>query len=138
VTRFADIGTPLFVFDRDGGLSLEWSNRFGLEAIDVANGEYPDAFTLDGERVVVAVQGDRNTGRIEFQRTGDRDPAALEARLRRQVERDDLLVVDTGDLAVDVANALAREVWESRWPKRPRWLSRLLHGDGPLPVSRPD
>jgi hypothetical protein len=29
-----------------------------------------------------------------------------------------------------VANELLRLDWEHRWPKRPRWLARRLHGEG--------
>jgi hypothetical protein len=32
---------------------------------------------------------------------------------------------------VAVANEVLRREWNSRWPKRPKWLSRRIHGEHP-------
>jgi hypothetical protein len=40
------------------------------------------------------------------------------------------LTSDPADL-VAVANELLRGQWNSRWPKRPKWLSRRIHGAHP-------
>src|SRR4051812_12432463 len=67
------------------------------------------------------------------------------ARLRRRAGRcgttasvsDDFRAVfvfsSDEPLAVD-ANAVLRAEWEARWPKRPRWLARRLHGEGALQI----
>jgi hypothetical protein len=32
---------------------------------------------------------------------------------------------------IEIGNAILEADWQSRWPKRPRWLSARLHGDAP-------
>jgi hypothetical protein len=41
---------------------------------------------------------------------------------KRQIE------VPSDDL-IEIGNAILREDWNSRWPKRPRWLANRLHGN---------
>ena len=36
-----------------------------------------------------------------------------------------------GDDLIETGNAILREDWNGRWPKRPRWLANRLHGDAP-------
>ncbi|GAB2726447.1 hypothetical protein [Streptomyces bullii] len=79
----------VMVFDRDGGLSVfpsadaaaEW-----LEAPDVADGEYPDAYTPDGRVVLVtAPQGWR--GPVVVETTERVDEEALERRVTAYWDR---------------------------------------------------
>ena len=35
------------------------------------------------------------------------------------------------DDLIETGNAILREDWNSRWPKRPRWLANRLHGNAP-------
>jgi hypothetical protein len=122
----------IFVFDREGNLNVFASTGAAyayMEAIDVANGEYEALFTLDG-RVIAASAPEDAGANDDFTLTvtSERNDAELDRRLgeyRRKSPR----VLPEDRLAF--ANALLLLEWESRWPKRPRWLDRRLHGDGP-------
>jgi hypothetical protein len=108
-----------------------------MEAIDVSAGEYPDAYALSGERVRVSVDGEPETGEVVYVRTGEMALDELESRVRAYVEGARLPIDDTGDLLIDVANGLISADWDARWPKRPKWLARRLHGDAPPRFARP-
>ncbi len=62
---------------------------------------------------------------------GTRDRGALERRLLAYCSSREIFVAEGGDRIVAIANALARQQWEVRWPRRPGWLSRRIHGDAP-------
>jgi hypothetical protein len=120
-----DVAGPIFVFADDG---LNVFRDIGavlddVEAPDVEDGVYEAIFTVAGE-VIEAETSDRDvalrpTGRIEL--------AELRRRVRESAHR---FRSHPEDL-----NAVARELlqaeWEARWPKRPRWLDRRLHGTEP-------
>ena len=99
-----------------------------MEAVDVEEGVYHALFTLDG-RVVRFGTAD---GRVLLEVTDERDPDDLRRRLREWCERGHL-ESDPDDLEA-VANELLRREWEARWPKRPWWLSNLIHGVRPPQV----
>ena len=129
---------PIFVFDRAGDLDIDIvGGPSGMEAIDVSDGEYPAAYSLSGDRIRIEVRGHPQTGDVVFVATGENALGELEARVRAYAERVGLSTEDTGDLLIDVANALAMNDWQSRWPKRPGWLSRRMHGTGPARFARP-
>jgi hypothetical protein len=121
-------GGAVFVFTQDGDLTVfasvdeaaEW-----LEATDVADGEYDALFTMDGS-VVDARSQDQQ---VILSVTEMRDERALQQRLRDYQRRVGLHTSPEDPRAV--ANELLRLEWERRWPRRPAWLSRRLHGDGP-------
>lgn len=107
-----------------------------MEATDVSAGEYPDVYAISGERIKVEVDGDVHAGTVIYVPTGEAAVGELEARLREYVRRTGIELEGTGDLAIDVANSLVSGEWQSRWPKRPRWLATRLHGDGPVRFTR--
>lgn len=96
-----------------------------VEPYDV---EIAEAIDASGRRYRAEAQG-LNT---VFVATGEIDRTGLEARLRQYVADRKVDVDRRGDFVVDVANALVQQEWESRFPKRPGWLDRRLHGSGPL------
>ena len=108
-----------------------------MEAIDVSAGEYPDVYALSGERIRVELEGHPDSGTIRYVPTGEAAEDELTARLREYVDRVGLDLEDTGDFVIDVANSLVSADWQVRWPKRPKWLARRLHGEGPVRLTRP-
>lgn len=106
-----------------------------MEAIDVENGLYEQLDSRSGLRgAVYAVDGRvinarvRN-GSVALVITSQHDAADLRARLSDAAERG-LVTGDPSD-PLAVARALLQAQWDSRWPQRPRWLDRRLHGDTP-------
>ena len=122
----------VLVFDRDGEVTAfpRLDNAAGwLESIDVLDGEYVCAFTLDGHVVeITGVHG----GPVSLRVTVERDDTGLRELLLRSQARMGF-VSDVDDL-VSVANELMRQEWEHRWPRRPSWLRRSLYGDHPPQV----
>jgi hypothetical protein len=120
-----DPGDPLFVFADDG---LHVFRDMGavvsyVEVPDVEDGVYEALFTVSGE-VIEAETAGRH---VVLRPTGRTDLAELRRRLKENAH----------GFESDPANvdAVAREMllasWEARWPKRPRWLDRRLHGTEP-------
>jgi hypothetical protein len=106
-----------------------------MEAIDVQNGLYstPDpgtglrgaVYTVDGRVVEASAAHDA----VALHTTTHYDPAGLQHILQRAAERG-LINGDPADPS-KVARELLDKQWNSRWPQRPRWLDRRLHGDDP-------
>lgn len=122
----------VFVFDSDGDLdvfsSLGAAEGY-MEAGDVEDGEYGDAFLHDGTVVKMGVDDER----VVLTPSAVRDAGRLDRVIdeyQRRVGAD----VRSGS-ALDYANEWFRKEWERRWPKRPVWLARKLHGDQPNQVS---
>ena len=121
----------LFVFDRDG-----WCSVFpgaedaagDLEANDVEAGEY---VVLDQHGTVFEIWAEGLDVRLRA--TGERDPAELHRRLGRFLAA--MEIECASDDAIEIGNAILRADWERRWPKRPRWLSRRVHGEAPPTLS---
>ena len=117
--------TALFVFDRD-----DWCSVFptvadaenDLEVADVEVGEY---VVFDQDGTVFEARVDEM--RVRLRATGERDAAQLAARLDRFTREQG--IEPAGDDVIDVGNAILAAAWEERWPKRPRWLARRIHGD---------
>ena len=123
----------VFVFERDGDLHVFPSLRAAagwLEAIDVDAGEYAAAFLHDGTVVELSTVGDD-----VVLRPAARDASRLDALLRAYQQRTGGTPV--GD-AADFADDWFRAEWERRWPRRPAWLSRRLHGEHPPQVTDDD
>jgi hypothetical protein len=99
-----------------------------VEAMDIVDGEV-DAVWLQDGTVVRLVTPDGADGAVVVERTGEQDLAGLLAAVDTWDRR-------TGgpggvtDLMAWADEQLRRE-WERRWPRRPAWLARRLHG--PLP-----
>lgn len=121
-------GGGLLVFTRDGDLLVFPTQEHAagyIEAIDVAAGEYPAAFSPDGRRVQITTSGED----IAF------SPATPDAEgLKRNLERYLGRPVSPTDDPEQVANDWLRDEWAASWPRRPGWLHRLVHGAEPPTV----
>jgi hypothetical protein len=118
----------VFVFGEDPlpGVFTSMAEAAGdMETLDVENGEYHALYSVDGCRVRVSTA----SGSVRLEVTDERDVADLRRRLREWAAVGHL-ASDPDDL-VAVANELLRDQWDVRWPKRPGWLSRRVHGAGP-------
>lgn len=118
--------SAVFVFDREGDLNVfpTLGTAGGwLEAIDVDGGEYSAAFLHDGTMVEM---GTSREG-VVLTATATRDLPRLDQMLKEYQHRVGELV--SGGSALDFADDWFRREWERRWPKRPAWLARRLHGD---------
>ncbi len=121
----------VFVFDREGDLNVFPSLRAAggwLTAADVDGGEYPAAFLDDGSVVEIGTAGEE----VVLTATATRDLPRLDHLLSEYQHRVGKPVRDGS--ARDFANDWLRTEWEQRWPKRPAWLARRLHGDHPPQV----
>jgi hypothetical protein len=117
----------LFVFDRDNWCSVfpDVADAAGqLETNDVETGEYV-VFDQDGTVFEAWAEGVH----VRLRPTDERDPAQLRERLGRFL--DESRIKCASDDVMDIANAILEAAWQSRWPKRPRWLSTRVHGDAP-------
>ena len=123
----------VLLFDVDGYVSAFPSVEEAaawMEPNDVLDGEYAAVFTLDGH-VVTPTTTDAH--RVTLTVTEERDATALRHRLKVTASRYGL--ASPSDDVLAVANELLRREWQSRWPTRPRWLSRRLYGDGPTQLQ---
>ena len=123
----------VFVFSNDGDLdvfpSLQAAEGY-MEAVDVVEGEeYAAAFLHDGTVVRIGVDGER----VVLTPTEARDAARLDQSLDAYQRR--VGAAARSGSALDYANDWFRAEWEQRWPKRPAWLARRLHGDQPTRVT---
>jgi hypothetical protein len=117
----------LFAFDQDNECSVfadAADAAVQLESNDVGAGEYV-VFGQDGTVFEIWTEGLE----VRLHPTDELDASQLRERLRQFLDAAQI-TCDSQDLT-DVANAILEADWEHRWPKRPRWLSRRLHGDGP-------
>ena len=102
-----------------------------VEAVDVEDGVYDDFISLEGERLVPRAL---DATVIRLDPSGEIVPDRLVALLRREHARG-YAFSDPAD-PVAVTNEMLTFQWESRWPKRPGWLDRRLHGTGPARIDR--
>lgn len=129
--RVPEAVRPIFVFGDEPapmvfpslGSVIGW-----MEAIDVDNGVYEALYTLDGHVVTATTSGNN----LILEVSPERNEADLRQRIRRSASGGHVSS-DPDDLTA-VANEFLRARWDNRWPKRPRWLSRRIHGDGPQQV----
>jgi hypothetical protein len=95
-----------------------------LEANDVEADEYV-VFDRDGTVFEICAEGLH----VRLRPTDERDLAQLQERLGRFL--DAWPIACASEDVMDIGNAILEADWESRWPKRPRWLATRLHGDAP-------
>ena len=118
----------VFVFDRGGDLNVFSSLQAAsgwLEAVDVDNGEYIAAFLHDG--TVVATRTADNL--VVLAATDTRDLPRLNDLLTEHQRWVGEPV--SGRSPLEFANDYLRYEWAGRWPRRPAWLARRLHGGLP-------
>jgi len=123
VFMFADDGLTLFPSVEDAAAHMEW--------VDVEDGIYEALFTVRGERLLPQPHENHL---VRLEPSGEVDTDALTSMLRRQRDQRSAFRSDPDDPA-GVAQELSERQqawrWERRWPKRPRWLDKRLHGEGP-------
>jgi hypothetical protein len=117
----------LFVFDRENECSVvpgvaEAAGQ--LEVNDVEADEYV-VFDQDGTVFEIWAEGLH----VGLRPTDERDLAQLQERLGLFLDRWHIRCASED--VMDIGNAILEADWESRWPKRPRWLATRLHGDAP-------
>ena len=96
-----------------------------MEAVDVEAGEYDaGVFTHDGHIVEVTTLGDRTVLDVRPERDEPRVWALL-------AEGRPGLSPTTSEDVLRFVNEQLRWEWERRWPTRPRWLHRRMHGVTP-------
>jgi hypothetical protein len=126
-------GLGVFVFADDGVSYFQTAEEAAgwVEAIDVEAGEYKAFIRLDGERLEPRIL-DPST--VLLEESGQCDPGLLVELLERERVSHRTFTSDSAHPA-NVANELLLGNWEARWPKRPGWLDRRMHGDGPEGVK---
>lgn len=122
----------MFLFG-DGDLRVEPSLRLAaayMEPIDVHNGEYEAVFDESGRRYSFAVAG----GATILEPTDEVAFDELVSRLRSYLQAVDAFDGVDPDDPLGVAVAVTQREWDHRWPRRPKWFARRLHGEGPRVV----
>jgi hypothetical protein len=120
-------GRALFVFDRENWCYVfpDVAEATGqLEANDVEAGEYV-VFDQDGTVFEIWAEGLD----VRLRPTDERDLTQLQERLGRFA--DERHIKRASEDVIDIGNAILEAEWESRWPKRPRWLATRVHGGAP-------
>jgi hypothetical protein len=120
----------MFVFEH-GDLSIAESPEQAaaqLEAVDVEAGAYDAVYDEGGWLYRCRVED----GRVRIDATAEQDFSDLVARLSRFAELTGLpFRRDDADFPLNAARQIAAWQWQQRWPKRPLWLARRLHRQGP-------
>ena len=117
----------VFAFDRENWCSVfrrMEAAEAGLEVNDVDTDEYV-LFGDDGTVLAAAVEGRS----VVVRATTRRDLQELRGRLERYCSMAEVEAPNDDPLAI--GNAILAADWSRRWPRKPRWLDRRLHGHGP-------
>ena len=117
----------IFVFTADQDLLVFLSSDDAagyMEAIDVEAGEYPAIYTDEGDVIEATAAGQT----VVLTDTGRSDSDDLTSRIARYCQ---MVGAPTSVDRVAFANVVLGAEWEARWPQRPRWLSRRIHGETP-------
>lgn len=117
----------VFAFDRENWCSVFCDGEEAEASIEVIDVEANEYVLFDDEGTVLNVSLDG--GKVVIGGGDSRDPQQLHERLERycgMVELD-----CPSDDPIAVGNAILLSDWSRRWPKRPAWLDRRLHGDSP-------
>jgi len=103
--------------------------RGWMELVDVKAGGYVAIYTADGRKVSIVVREND----FELRLTDEADHAGLRRMMREYHARSEL-GGPAPESPVAYANNQLLWHWEHRWPKWPGWLSRRIHGDGPVQI----
>ena len=108
--------------------TIEEASGF-MEPADVSNGDYDAVYDETGLLLRPEVE-DRQ---VRLVPTGTADYSDLVRRLSDWCQSNGVsLDPESGDFPVQVARTIAESEWSTRWPRRPVWLSRIIHGSTPL------
>jgi hypothetical protein len=122
--------TAIFIFGDGGPIvrnSVDSASGY-MEAIDVENGEYDAIY--DDTGLIYRPQIEER--QVRLVPTDIRDHDDLVRRLADYSKTLGLALDPTSrDFTIDLARSISASEWSRRWPKRPRWLSKWMHGDGP-------
>ena len=99
-----------------------------MEAIDVAAGEYTAALTDTGQIIRMSTKNEE----VILELTDETNLPRLKTLLRDHNDQIGQPGADVDPIAF--ANRSWQLEWETRWPKRPHWLDKLLHPHGPTQV----
>jgi hypothetical protein len=117
----------LFVFDRDNWCSVFAGPEHAAVELEVNDADADEYVAFDEYGRVFTLRADGQHVRLSA--TDDHDHERLRERLTAFVTERQIEVAS--DDPIEVGNAILREAWNSRWPKRPQWLANRLHGDTP-------
>jgi hypothetical protein len=121
------VSRALFVFDRENWCSVFQGPEQAAAALETADVETDEYVAFDERGTVFRLS---TAGLdIHIAATPERDEEQLRARLRRFV--DEWRIEASTDDLIEIGNAILRDDWDKRWPRRPRWLARRLHGTQP-------
>ena len=127
----------LFIF---GGpdLEIEPDTRSAagyMEPWGIKGGDFDAVFDETGRRYRFWVResAPEDLESTELEPTEEVDLEELRQRLRDLARVPGYATLDGFDPEDPLGTAVALSTWkwEHRWPKRPRWLSRRIHGAGP-------
>lgn len=122
--------TAIFIFGDGGPVvrdSVESASGY-MEPIDLKNGEYEVIYDDTGLVYQPQIEGYQ----VRLVPTVSWDRADLGQRLSDYSKTLGLALDPASqDFPNDVARSISVSEWSRRWPKRPRWLSNWIHGDGP-------
>lgn len=126
---------PRFIVSLDNGdVDVEPADApTTVEGYDI---EETAAYSLSGERLNLRLDSGEQSGPVSVVATCDVAHDELLAAVQRYADRGNLQLETTGDLLIDVANAIEGWKWAHRWPKRPSWLPARMHGTKPVHYSR--
>jgi hypothetical protein len=99
-----------------------------MEAVDVENGEYDVVYDESGLILRPRVQ-DRQ---VHLLPTESGDYGDLIRRLSEWCQANGVSPDShSADFPAQVARRISESEWRTSWPKRPAWLSRMIHGSTP-------
>ena len=97
-----------------------------MEAVDVRDGEYLALFTDEGQVIRAAATPKFD---VVLTLTDEYDLLTFHNLLRERCP--DVTWHGHPDEVLALGNALLEQQWRKRWPRRPRWLDKRLHGQSP-------
>ncbi len=104
-----------------------------MEPVDVEAGEYDVVYDITGAIYLPVVEENQTL----LLATGATDYADLVIRLKRFGDAAGVnFPTGDPDFTLTAARAVAEWEWRLRWPKRPAWLSRWIHGSEPPRFAR--
>ena len=120
----------IFMFGDGGPVvrdTVEHASGF-MEAVDVENGEFDAVYDETG----LILRPEVENRKVRLLPTESADFDDLIRRLTDWCQTQGAsLDSESGDFPIQVARQMAESEWNARWPKRPLWLSRRIHGTSP-------
>jgi hypothetical protein len=98
-----------------------------VESYDIEKGQYE--FFADDGTVLDPTVVDRF--KVVLKPTSVKDLDGLIEHLRTWISAAHISVALDETDPVILAKAISDAHWREKWPRRPKWLRRRLHGDGP-------